>query len=196
MFKNIEKKRKRTRVDEVPEREKKDIVYAEENQLQMLLKETRVLTNTQSVRERTPLSSIIYSNANEADGNYRTSETSNYINETSEINLEHNEVWKINIEENSPIIDIRSAQRLCATTVYRPPTFPHPAYAQFIEIVMKYHLPNSVDNELISWFNKYKMNPHAVLPTNMKQGHTLLDSMNISHILYTKTVIMKHNGTK
>ncbi|CAG8704972.1 17489_t:CDS:1 [Dentiscutata erythropus] len=115
MFKDIEKKRKRTRADEVPEGEKKGviicrycpqsfirrncyqnyltkhkgIVYAEENQLQMLLKETRVLTNTQFVRERTPLSSIFYSNTNEADGNHRTSETSNYKNETSEINLEH-----------------------------------------------------------------------------------------------------------
>ncbi|CAG8788346.1 24270_t:CDS:2 [Dentiscutata erythropus] len=86
-----------------------------------------------------------------------------------------------------------SVQCLCATTVYRPPTFPHPAYTQFMEIVMKYHLPNSVGNELISWFNKYKMDLHAVLPTNIKQGHILLDSMNISHILYTKTVIMKHN---
>ncbi|CAG8657609.1 10430_t:CDS:2, partial [Racocetra fulgida] len=225
---------KRTRTDEVPEGEKKgviicryclqsftrrncyrnhltkhnDIIYVEENQLQVLLKETEVLTDTQHVREQTPLSSIFCNDINEANGdNNRTSKTSenNKIITLKHVQQDWNDtetfetdkLWQINSEENSSItiIDMRSAQRLYATTAYRPPTFPHLAYAQFMEIVMKYNLPNSVGNELIGWFNQYKMDLHVVLPTNMKQGRTLLDSINIPHILYTKTVI-KYNGTE
>ncbi|CAG8658450.1 4841_t:CDS:2, partial [Gigaspora margarita] len=42
------------------------------------------------------------------------------------------------------IIDVRSAQHLCKTTIYQPPKFPHPAYAQYMEIVMKHHLSDSI----------------------------------------------------
>ncbi|CAG8812009.1 11306_t:CDS:1, partial [Dentiscutata erythropus] len=43
-------------------------------------------------------------------------------------------------------------------------------YTRFIEIVIKHHLPDSIGNELISWFNDYKMDPNVVLLTSMKQG--------------------------
>ncbi|CAG8788348.1 24271_t:CDS:2, partial [Dentiscutata erythropus] len=90
---DIEKKRKRTRADEVPEGEKKGVIicrYCPQSFTRRNCYQNH-LTNHKniSVRERTSLSSIFYSNANEADRNHRTSKTSNYKNETSEINLEH-----------------------------------------------------------------------------------------------------------
>ena len=63
-----------------------------------------------------------------------------------------------------------------------------------MEIVMKHHLPDSAGNELLNWFNKYQMDPLAITSANTKQGCILLDSIDIPHILYNKTVIMEYNG--
>lgn len=63
-----------------------------------------------------------------------------------------------------------------------------------MEIVMKHRLPDSTGNELLNWFNEYKMDPSVILPTNTKQGRTLIDSMDVPHILYNKTAVMEYNG--
>src|SRR6266487_1735502 len=101
----------------------------------------------------------------------------------------------MNAEEGfSTTIDIHSAQQLCATTTYESPTFPHPAYRQFMEIVIKHCLSDSAGNELLNWFNKYQMDPLTIIPANTKQGCTLLNLINIPHILYNKIVIMEYNS--
>jgi len=64
---------------------------------------------------------------------------------------------------------------------------------RFMEIVTQHHLPDSVGNEFLNWFNEYQLDPSVTLPANTKQGRTLLDSINIPHILYNKTVVMEYN---
>jgi len=97
-------------------------------------------------------------------------------------------------ESFSPTIDICSAQLLYATTTYKPPTFLHPIYKRFMEIVMKYCLSDSTSNELLNWFNEYQMDPLVSLSANTRQGHALLDTIDILYILYNKTVVMEYNG--
>jgi len=62
-----------------------------------------------------------------------------------------------------------------------------------VQLVTKHKLADSVANNIIHLFNNFHMDPAAILPSNAKSARTLLDSIKISHILYTKTIVMEYN---
>ena len=90
------------------------------------------------------------------------------------------------------IIDVRSAQKVQETS-NSTSSFPNPAYEAFVQLVTKHKLADSVTNDIIHLFNNFHMNPAAILPSNAKSVRTLFDSIKISHILYTKTIVMEYN---
>jgi hypothetical protein len=99
-------------------------------------------------------------------------------------------------DENSSIsttVDVRSVQRLQETTNTLLPSFPNPAYESFVQLLTKHHLPDSAANDIIRFFNTFYMDPRAILPSNAKSARSLLDAMQIPHILYNKTTIMEYN---
>ena len=61
-------------------------------------------------------------------------------------------------------------------------------------MVTKHKLADSVANDIIHLFNDFHMNPTATLPSNAKSARALLDSIQVPHILYNKTIVMEHNG--
>ena len=92
-------------------------------------------------------------------------------------------------EIQNDAIDVRSAQILQETT-NSASSFPNPAYEAFVQLVTKHKLSYSVVNDIIHLFNNFCMDPAAILPSNAKAARVFLDSIQIPHILYKKTIIM------
>jgi len=100
------------------------------------------------------------------------------------------------MDESSSItttIDVRSAQKIKKTSSTTIPSFPNLAYEEFVQLLTKHNLSDSVANDIIGLFNKFHMDPTAALPSNAKAARKLLDAMQIPHILYKKTFIMEYN---
>ena len=90
------------------------------------------------------------------------------------------------------IIDIRTAQKVQEANIPIP-SFPNPAYKAFVELITKHKLADSAANDIIQLFNNFHMDPTANIPSNTKSAQTLLDSMQIPHTLYKKTVIIDYD---
>jgi len=90
-------------------------------------------------------------------------------------------------------VDIRSAQKIHETTSAMLPSFPNSAYEAFVWLFTKHHLSDSAANDVIRLFNTFHMDPTAILPSNTKSARSLLDAMEIPHILYSKMIIMEYN---
>ncbi|CAB4413656.1 unnamed protein product [Rhizophagus irregularis] len=90
------------------------------------------------------------------------------------------------------VLDVRTAQKVQETN-NAIPSFPNSAYEAFVHLLTKHNLSDSVANDIISLFNNFHMDSTAILPSNAKAARKLLDSMQIPHILYKKTVIMEYN---
>src|SRR5205809_825099 len=74
-----------------------------------------------------------------------------------------------------------------------PPSFPNLAYEAFVQLLVKHHLSDSVANDIIGLFNNFHMDPTATLPSNAKAARKLLDSMQIPHVLYKKSIVMEYD---
>lgn len=95
-------------------------------------------------------------------------------------------------EIQNNIIDVRSAQKVQETTSSTL-AFPNPAYEAFVQLVTKHKLSDSAANDIIHLFNNFHMDQTANLPSNAKAARTLLDSIQIPHILYKKMIVMEYN---
>jgi hypothetical protein len=62
-----------------------------------------------------------------------------------------------------------------------------------VELITKHKLADSAANDNIQLFNDFHMDQTAILPTNAKSSRKLLDSMQIPHTLYKKTIIMEYD---
>ena len=89
------------------------------------------------------------------------------------------------------VMDVRSAQTVQETNITS--TFSNPTYEAFVQLVTKHKLSSIVTNDIIHLFNKFHMDQTAILPSNAKAARTLLDSIQVSHVLYSKTTVMKYN---
>ena len=96
-------------------------------------------------------------------------------------------------EIQNNVIDVRSAQRLQETTNSTSTTFPNSAYEAFVQLVTKHKLSDSIANDIILLFNNFHMNSTATLPSNAKAARALLDSIQVPHILYNKTIVMEYD---
>ncbi|PKC54667.1 hypothetical protein RhiirA1_403473 [Rhizophagus irregularis] len=131
------------------------------------------LSETSNAKSDENISSI----ESDDDKNYDTIET---IGNCSEV-------------QSTVLVDVRSIQIIQETTNLTPTTFPNPAYEAFVQLVTKHKLSDSVANDIIHLFNNYSMDPTATLPSNAKAARVFLDSIEIPHILYKKTIIMEYN---
>ncbi|CAB4383195.1 unnamed protein product [Rhizophagus irregularis] len=131
------------------------------------------LSETSNAKSDENISSI----ESDDDKNYDTPET---IGNCSEV-------------QSTVLVDVRSIQIIQETTNLTPTTFPNPAYEAFVQLVTKHKLSDSVANDIIHLFNNYSMDPTATLPSNAKAARVFLDSIEIPHILYKKTIIMEYN---
>ena len=95
-------------------------------------------------------------------------------------------------EIQNDVIDVRSVQRL-QETANSTLSFPNPAYEAFVQLVTKHKLSDSVVNDIIHLFNNFHMDPVAILPSNAKAARVFLDSIQIPHILYKKTIVMEYD---
>ena len=66
------------------------------------------------------------------------------------------------------------------------------AYSEFMELVSKHHLSDSAGNDILRWFRRNHLRENAILPKNTTQGRKFVNSMNIEHLLYLKTKILKY----
>jgi hypothetical protein len=127
-------------------------------------------------------SSEINSNSNENSNDEDESPSETLSNESENCEF-----------KNSIVIDVRSAQKVQETDGNSTPTFPNPAYEAFVQLVTKHKLSDSAANDIIKLFNKFHMDSTATLPSNVKSARSLLDSMQIPHILYNEIVVMKYD---
>ncbi|PKB93885.1 hypothetical protein RhiirA5_440079 [Rhizophagus irregularis] len=89
--------------------------------------------------------------------------------------------------DQTTVIDIRPISVNCNTL-----QFPDTAYAEFMELVLTHHLSNSAGNSVLKWFRKHYLRNDVILPTNVKQGHNFIYSMNIEHLSYLKTKVLEY----
>src|ERR1043165_1206455 len=85
-------------------------------------------------------------------------------------------------------INVKSAQKIKKTSSTTIPLFSNLAYEEFVQLLTKHNLSDSVANDIIGLFNKFHMDLIAALPSNAKAAQKLLDVMQIPHRLtyYTK----------
>ncbi len=95
--------------------------------------------------------------------------------------------------QNSVVIDVRLAQKVQEIDSNSTPTFSNLTYEAFIQLVTKHKLFDSVTNDIIKLFDKFHMNLTVTLPSNIKSAQSLLDLMQIPHILYNKIVVIEYN---
>ncbi|GES81561.1 hypothetical protein GLOIN_2v1486686 [Rhizophagus clarus] len=67
------------------------------------------------------------------------------------------------------------------------------AYEAFVQLITKHKFSDSTTNDIIKLFNDFHMDPAATLPTNAKSVRVLLNLIQVSHILYRKTIVMEYN---
>ena len=72
--------------------------------------------------------------------------------------------------------------------------FPNEAYADLMELVIKYNLNNKARNLIIKFFNKHSNLSTSPLPKNIETGRKLMDLMNIQNLSYSKHCILVHNN--
>ena len=95
------------------------------------------------------------------------------------------------LEQEIPLtqLDVRTHQQIQAS-------FPNKTYGDLVILVSTYHLSDSAGNAIIRFFNKYRYDEGVFLPASMKQGRMFLDGINISHITFQKTPIMKYKNAQ
>src|SRR6266540_5551674 len=76
------------------------------------------------------------------------------------------------------------------------PSFSDIAYIEFMKIVLTYHLSDLAKNDVLKWFNKHYLRKDIVLPKNTMEGRDFVNSMNIEHLIYLKTKVLKYEDEK
>jgi hypothetical protein len=140
-------------------------------------------------------------NFNKKSYNERSSDENDKSYESSDENLNESEGDRdydiietiIEYEIQNNIMDVRSAQKLKEATDSILLTFPNSAYEAFVQLVTKHKLSDSTANDIIQLFNKFHMDPTAALPPNAKSARALLDSIQIPHVLYNRTIVMEYD---
>ena len=72
--------------------------------------------------------------------------------------------------------------------------FPDEAYAEFMELISKHHITNSAGDDILKWFHSNHMRIEAKIPKNTAQGRAFVDSMNIMHVQFQKSLVMKYEN--
>ena len=122
--------------------------------------------------------------------NESSSESGSYKNSNEDYDIIES---IINYEVQNGIINVRSTQEIKEAINLTQSTFPNPAYEAFVQLVTKHKLSDSVTNDIIHFFNNFHMSPTAALLSNAKSARALLDSIEIPHVLYSKTIVMEYN---
>ncbi|KAF0546116.1 zn-finger domain-containing protein [Gigaspora margarita] len=73
--------------------------------------------------------------------------------------------------------------------------FPNEAYADLMALVTKFKLSNVVGNAIIKFFNKHSKLSKSPLPSNISQGKTYMNNMELD-LPYKKTCVLKHNDSE
>ena len=73
-------------------------------------------------------------------------------------------------------------------------SFPNTVYADFVKLILKHHLSDTAGNDIIKFFNQYSMRDDCPLLPNTCVARSLVDSMDVPHILYQKTPIMHYKN--
>jgi len=139
---------------------------------------------------------LIFDENSESETNNNDEEEGNdEIDRTDVGNKEQNYTLLSLTDESasiSTVIDVKSVQKFKHAN-NSPPSFPNLAYEAFVQLLVKHHLSDSVANDIIGLFNNFHMDPTATLPSNAKAARKLLDSMQIPHVLYKKSIVMEYD---
>ena len=94
----------------------------------------------------------------------------------------------LNVEPTSIFenLDIRSL-----TTNSRP-EFPSEEFRDFMALLTKWNLSDACGSDILKFSHKISRE-EVKLPTSVKQGHQLLDRINVLHISFKKDSIMVYN---
>jgi hypothetical protein len=71
--------------------------------------------------------------------------------------------------------------------------FPNEAYADLMNLVVKYNVNNNTADAFIKFFNKHSNLSRSPLPKNIKAGRKSMDEMNMPHLSHKKHSIFVDN---
>ena len=74
--------------------------------------------------------------------------------------------------------------------------WPNDAYREFMEIISKHQLSNSVGDAFIKFFNKHSNLDVSPLPPTTKFGKEFLDNSTIPHMMFKEIPIITFQGVK
>ncbi|CAB4387257.1 unnamed protein product [Rhizophagus irregularis] len=123
----------------------------------------------------------------DSDTDFETSETIIDIEEEPVYDHIHN--YTLYTPEQTDKISLIDTRSISSRNI---PQFPDAAYSEFMELISTHHLSNSAGNDILKWFRKHHLRDDIILPTNTVQGREFVSSMDIKHLLYLKTKILKY----
>ncbi|PKC74706.1 hypothetical protein RhiirA1_387897 [Rhizophagus irregularis] len=126
-------------------------------------------------------------NESDSDTDFETSETIIDIEEEPVYDHIHN--YTLYTPEQTDKISLIDTRSISSRNI---PQFPDAAYSEFMELISTHNLSNSAGNDILKWFRKHHLRDDIILPTNTVQGREFVSSMDIKHLLYLKTKILKY----
>ncbi|RIB20124.1 hypothetical protein C2G38_2180082 [Gigaspora rosea] len=72
--------------------------------------------------------------------------------------------------------------------------FPLKEYAEFMNIITRFHVQNTLANAFIKFFNRYSNRNDCPLPSTSKAGRTFIENLNLPNFGWRKEVIFEYEG--
>ncbi|RIB05293.1 hypothetical protein C2G38_2047707 [Gigaspora rosea] len=70
--------------------------------------------------------------------------------------------------------------------------FPSKEYAEFMNIIMRFHVQDTLANAFIKFFNRYSNRNDCPLPSTSKAGRTFIENLNLPNFGWRKEVIFEY----
>ncbi|CAG8721078.1 7670_t:CDS:2, partial [Gigaspora rosea] len=70
--------------------------------------------------------------------------------------------------------------------------FPSKEYAEFMNIITRFHVQNTLANAFIKFFNRYSNRNDCPLPSTSKAGRTFIENLNLPNFGWRKEVIFEY----
>ncbi|KAF0545528.1 zn-finger domain-containing protein [Gigaspora margarita] len=140
--------------------------------------------------EREDIESFNYSDSqsNASNEEYYSDSQSDAFNEESDLS----DILEVDTNECIEYNDLLSNKPKDPEDIFQE--FPSKEYAEFMNIITRFHVQDTLTNAFIKFFNKYSNRNDRPLPSTSKVGHTFIENLNLPNFGWRKEVIFEYEG--
>ncbi|GBC03785.1 hypothetical protein RclHR1_05320002 [Rhizophagus clarus] len=162
-----------------------------------------------SRREETTFINDEIINNNENINIYFPIESQSEEDDNAEVNLSDDEsmtessdedsvISKLSYETNVDINEYDEYNALYSGVLNGPKDiyqeFPFKEYAEFMHIITKFHVQDSLANVFIKFFNKYSNRKDKSLPSTSQVGQTFIKNLQVPNLDWRREIIFRYKG--